>query len=58
MSNAAHTLFLCPNCPSFYYVHKFILTQPNFRKRSNAAFMKTVKKASTAAAPCCSDTVP
>ena len=33
MSNAAHTLFLCPNCPSFYYVHKFILTPQNFLKR-------------------------
>ena len=50
MSNAAHTLFLCPVGPSFYSVHKFILTPPNFRKRSAAETLKTEKKDCTPAA--------
>ncbi len=32
---AAHTLFLRPNCPSFYYVHKNCLIPKNPREQSN-----------------------
>ena len=40
----AHTLFLCPVDPSFYSVHKFILTPQNFPKRYEEDYTKTERK--------------
>lgn len=47
MGNAAHTLFLCPICPFFYCVHKFILTLQNFPKRYEEDYTKTERKGYT-----------
>ena len=41
---AAHTLFPCLVCHSFYYVHKFILTPQNFPKRYEEDYTKTERK--------------
>ena len=46
----AHTLFLCPVDPSFYSVHKFILTRRNSLRRYYEDLRKAEEKDNSAEA--------